>query len=29
MTRNKVWLREVDPRKNKKVRLVDHKTLVA
>jgi len=29
MTRNKDWLGEVDPGKNTKVRLADHKTLVA
>jgi hypothetical protein len=29
MTENKVWLREVDPGKNTKVKLVDNRTLTA
>jgi len=29
ITGNKVWLREVDPGRNTKVNLVDHRTLIA
>jgi len=29
MTGNKVWLREVEPRRNTKVKLADHRTLTA